>query len=335
MRWLKTWEKTPVLAVLAACLLCGPVAAEEGEPPAEKDIVVVVNGEAISRGQVDREMSGYQQRLIRTGQSLTPERLAGLREQIIDSLVDRALLHQESVRAGVTVSEEEVQAHWDDIRGQFPSPDAFENALDQMGMTEAQVRDEIRRGEAVQKLIRDRFESSAQVSEKEARSFYDTHSEAFVRPEQVRARHILVRPDPDGGEQGEQAAREKLQDLRKQAEGGKDFEELAKEHSEGPSSEQGGDLGYFPRGKMAKPFEDAAFALEPGEMSDVVKTRFGYHLIKLEDRKPEGVLPFEDVQQAVQQHLGREAVKEAVKSYVQQLREDAVIRRPGSKEKSG
>ncbi|MCF8062343.1 MAG: peptidylprolyl isomerase [Deltaproteobacteria bacterium] len=330
----RTWIST-ALAALVFCFLHGSVTAQEGAPSPEEDVIAVVNGETISKGQVDRELSGYQQKMMREGKSLTPESLVGVREQIIESLVDRALLHQASVKEGVSVSAEDVQEEWNKIRERFTSEEAFQTALKRMGMTEQDVREEIERGEAVQKFIRQRFGKSAEISEEEARTFYDSHPEAFVRPEQVHARHILIRPDPEGGEATDKDAVKKLQEIRKEAESGEDFAELAKEHSQGPSSERGGDLGYFPRGKMAKPFEDAAFALKPGDMSDVVKTRFGYHLIKLEDRKPEGTVPFEEVQDAVQNYLGTEAVKEAVQSYVKQLRQEAVIQRPEADEKSG
>jgi len=322
-------------AALTLCFLQGPAGAEEAAPPPGEEVVAVVNGETISKSQVDRELSGYQQKMVQAGKSLSPENLMGVREQIIQSLVDRALLYQASVKEGVSVSEEEIQQEWDKIRNRFTSEEAFQTVLKRMGMTEQDVKGEIQRGEAVQKFIRERFGQSAEISEEEARAFYESHPEAFVRPEQIRARHILIRPDPEGGEAADKDAVEKLQAIRKEAEDGKAFAELAKEHSQGPSSEQGGDLGYFPRGKMAKPFEDAAFALKSGDMSDVVKTRFGYHLIKLEDRKPEGAVPFEEVEDALRKHLGTEAVKEAVQSYVKQLRQEAEIRRPEAGEKSG
>lgn len=330
----RTWIPAAA-AALMLCVLQGPAGAEEAAPPPGEDVVAVVNGETISKSKVDRELSGYQQKMIRAGKSLSPENLAGVREQIIESLVDRALLHQASVKEGVSVSEEEVQEEFDKIRERFTSEEAFQTVLNRMGMTEQDVREEIQRGEAVQKFIRERFGQSAEVSKEEARTFYESHPEAFVRPEQIRARHILIRPDPEGGEEAAEDAVQKLQAIRKEAEGGKAFSELAEEHSEGPSSERGGDLGYFPKGKMAKPFEEAAFALEPGDMSGVVKTRFGYHLIKLEDRKSEGTVPFEEVEDALRKHLGTEAVKEAVQSYVKQLRQEAEIRRPGAVEKNG
>ncbi len=327
----RTIRMMTAMAALCFCLLPGLVAADEAavETPSVDEPVAVVNGDPVTKGQVNRELSGHQQKMIRSGQSLTPELIAGLRVQVIESLIDRTLLHQESVKEGITVTDEEVDEQFSEIRQQFTSQDAFDSALNQMNMTEDLIKDELRSGIAVHKLISDRFGKTAEISEEEARAFYDSHPEAFVTPEQVRARHILIQADSEAGEEDGQEAIRSLQKIREEAEAGKDFGDLAKEHSQCPSKEKGGDLGYFPRGKMAKPFEDAAFALKPGEMSGVVRTQFGHHLIKLEDRKAEGAVPFEDVQERLRIYLGREAIKEAVQSYVKQLREDAVIQRAG------
>lgn len=331
MLFAKTSRMMTALAALCLCLLPGSAPAEEAavEPPSAGETVVVVNGDAVTKGQVDRELSGHQQKMIRAGQPLTPEILANLRVQVIESLIDRTLLHQASVKEGITVSEEEVDEQFGEIRQQFTSEDAFHTALKQMNMTEELIREELHGGMAVHKLVSERFAKTAEISEEEARAFYDSHPEAFVSPEQVRARHILIQVDSEGGDEAANEAVKALQEIRKEAEAGKDFGELAGKHSQCPSREQGGDLGYFTRGRMAKPFEDAAFALKPGELSEVIQTQFGYHLIKLEDRKAEGTVPFEEVQERLRAYMGREAVKEAVQSYVKQLRHDAVIQRPG------
>jgi len=341
-------RRTTLLTVLLAAVFAMTSWAGEGKPskpvdpetkpssPApEKDLVAVVNGDAISTNQVNREMSGYQQRLIRSGQAITQERLAGLRERVVESLIDRSLLYQESIKEGIDVSEEEVEEKWGMIRQRFTSEEAYQLALKRMQINEEEVRDEIRRGQAVQKLIDKLFGETSKISDEDARAFYDSHKDAFVRPEQVRVRHILLQPDSKGGEEAKTEAKETLQKIRKEAMAGKDFAELAQDHSKCPSAERGGDLGFFPRGKMAKPFEDAAFALKPGEISGVVKTQFGYHLIKQEERSPEGLIPFDDVKDTVSDYLGKEAVKEAVRSHVKQLRQEAVIRRFDSTEENG
>lgn len=320
------------LAVLCFCLVPGSVPAGEtgiDTPSTGDDAVVLVNGEAITMQQINRELVGHQQRIVRSGGHLNPELLAGLREQVIEHLVDRALLHQASDREGVTVSDEELNAAFGEIRLQFDSDESFNASLHQMKMTEEVLREELRGSIAVSKLVNDLFGESSRISEEEARAYYDSNPEEFFSPEQVRASHILILSDPDGADEGEDDGIVTIQEIRKEAEAGDDFAELAIKHSQCPSREQGGDLGYFTRGKMVKPFEDAAFALKPGELSEVVKTQFGYHLIKLEDRQEGGTAAFEDVQERLRLYLGREALKEAVQSYVKQLRYDAVIQRPG------
>jgi peptidyl-prolyl cis-trans isomerase C len=330
---LKTVTVTVAL-VLCFCFAAVRAPAQEGAAGTTPDAetVAVVNGTVITKEQVDRELTGHQQKMVRAGQALNPELLAGLRERVIEGLIDRTLLHQASVKGGITVSDEEVDEQFGQIREQFPSDEAFNSVLMQMNMTEEVLREELRGGISVNKFVDERFGSSADISPGEARAYYDSHPEAFVTPEQVRARHILIRSDAEGGEDAEGKARKAIEEIREEALAGGDFGELAKEHSQCPSSEQGGDLGYFTRGKMTKDFEDTAFALEPGELSGIVDTEFGHHLIKVEDRKPEGTIPFEDVEERLRAYLGQEAVKEAVQSYVKQLRLEGVIQREGGEE---
>jgi peptidyl-prolyl cis-trans isomerase C len=317
------------MILAAACWISpGLAGAQENAPEPEEKVAAVVNGEVIPMGRLDREMSGYQTKLMRSGQMLTKDKLEALKQGVLESLIDRALLYQESVKQGIEVKPEEIEEQWVRIRERFDSEEAFQQAMIRMNTDEETIRDEIRRVRTVKTFIQGRFAQGAAISEEEARAFYDTHQESFNRPEQIRARHILIRPESGGGEQAEKDARSRLEALREEAEAGADFAELAGKHSQGPSGKRGGDLGYFSRGDMAKPFEDAAFALkEPGELSQVVRTQFGYHLIKLEDRKEGGLVPFEEVQENLQEYLRKEKVKEAVQSYVKQLRQEAEIKR--------
>jgi peptidyl-prolyl cis-trans isomerase C len=106
---------------------------------------------------------------------------------------------------------------------------------------------------------------------------------------------------------------------------GGDFAALAKEYSEGPSNTRGGDLGFFRRGQMVKPFEDAAFAMEPNQVSDIIETRFGYHLIKVYEKKPESVLAYAEVKDKLTQHLKQQKIDKEAVQYINQLKKDAKI----------
>ena len=139
----------------------------------------------------------------------------------------------------------------------------------------------------------------------------------FKQPAQVKASHILIKVEPTADDAAKAAARKKIEEVRQKLTDGGDFAELAKEYSEGPSGPKGGDLGFFRRGQMVKPFEDAAFSMKINEVSAPVETRFGYHLIEVTDIKPEQTLAYADVKDKIAQRLKQEKIQEAAKVYVE------------------
>ncbi len=143
------------------------------------------------------------------------------------------------------------------------------------------------------------FKHLVKVDEKEIASYYDYNLDSFKVPKEVKARHILFTLARDASPEEEQKAREKASAVLELARQGQDFAELAKQHSDGPTREMGGDLGFFSAGKMVKPFEDAAFALPQGGISDLVRTDFGYHIIKVEEIKEERTKPMEEVREEI------------------------------------
>jgi peptidyl-prolyl cis-trans isomerase C len=162
------------------------------------------------------------------------------------------------------------------------------------------------------------------VSEEDINLYYKSHKNEFTVPEQVKARHILIRVDKSASEEDKKKAKEKAEALLKRIKNGEDFEKLASEFSEDPgSNKKGGDLGYFSRGRMIKSFEDVAFSLKPGEVSDVVETSFGYHIIKVEDRKPEELQPLEKVKDEVREKVFEEFRQARVKGFIDKALKDA------------
>jgi peptidyl-prolyl cis-trans isomerase C len=136
-----------------------------------------------------------------------------------------------------------------------------------MNLTEADLRFQFERDLAIRKLLDDQIGGKITVSEKESRAYYDSNLESFKKPEQVRASHILIKVDPGADEAKKAEARTKIESLQAKLKKGEDFGALAKEYSEGPSGPKGGDLGFFGRGQMVKPFEEAAFSMKPGQVS--------------------------------------------------------------------
>jgi len=289
--------------------------------------VALVNGSIITQSDFDREMTGFQQSLINRGESVNEEQLQELKKDILQNLINRELLYQESQKSGIKVEETAVNEQLNAVKKQLPSDDEFNNALLKMNLTETGLKSQIKKSLALNQFIDKQFADKITVSEKEAKSFYDSNPDAFKQPGQIKVRHILITVDPQADEAQKAAARKKIEEIQKKVEKGDDFAALAKESSQCPSSASGGDLGFFGRGQMAKPFEDAAFALKPGEVSDIVETRFGYHIIKSTEKKPGATLAFEDVKEKLMQFLKQKKLQEQLNEYTKGLEKEAKVER--------
>ena len=315
------------MIVMAMGLVCMALPALASEKLASEGKVAVVNGSIITREELVREVSIVRQRFARMGRPVGDLQLIALKGQVLESLISRELLYQESQKKGIKVKEETIRGEVARVRDRFSSEEEFKNTLSRMNLSEADVESQIERGLVIQEFIDKQFTQKVTVAEKDVKAYYDSHPDSFKQPEQVRASHILIKVDPKADESQKAAARKKLEEIRRRLLKGEDFVTLAREFSEGPSKVKGGDLGYFGRGQMVKPFEDAAFALKIGELSDVVETRFGYHLIKVTGKNPETTIAYADIKERLQQYLKDEKVQEEVTVYVEELKTKAKVER--------
>jgi len=287
----------------------------------------VVNGSVITQRDFDSEMAGVHRELASRGQLLNASQLAETKRKVLEELINRELLYQESQKKGIKVDEAAVDEQMRKLKDRFPSEAEFKTALSKMNLSEAALKSTIARGMAIQRFVDKQFVQNTAISDEESKNYYDSHPDMFMEPEKVKASHILIKVDAEADETQRTQARRKLEKIQQKLEKGEDFAALAKEFSEGPSSARGGDLGYFRRGQMVKPFEDAAFALKPGEVSGIVETRFGYHLIKSGDKKPATKIAYEDIKERLQQHLKGEKVRKEVSLYVELLKGKAAVER--------
>lgn len=189
---------------------------------------------------------------------------------------------------------------------------------------------------AIDKLIEIRGLGKMEIDDTEALDYYNANKDSFNMPEQVKASHILITPDTSDPNmdpnKADAIAREKAEKLLKEIKDGADFAELAKANSDCPSSRNGGDLGFAERGNWVKPFSDAAFALEQGQVSNIVKTQFGYHIIKVTDRKNEGLQSFDEVKDNITKWLKGQKQQDLMKKYFELIKSEAKIVYPPGKE---
>jgi peptidyl-prolyl cis-trans isomerase C len=312
-----------IIMVLTFTLMSALAWASEEKVPGDK--AAVVNGVTISKETYDRELDFFVRRAAPGGKTLPDAQMAQMKYEVLESLIDRELLYQESKKKGIQIKSEAVSEQLQKIRQRYPSKEEFNKLLSNMGLTESDVQRQIARGMAIQELIDKEVTDKIKVSDEETKSFYDKNPQLFQQPEQVKASHILIKVEADAPTDKKAEARKKIEAVQQKVQKGEDFATLAKTYSEGPSGPRGGDLGYFKRGQMVKPFEEAAFSLKPNETSEIVETRFGYHLIKVNDKKPAKKMTYAEVKDRLNEHLKKQKTDSEASAYIETLRKDAKI----------
>ena len=286
----------------------------------------VVNGKMITHADLESEFKRISQRFMQQGKEIPADKQDEFRKEVLDNLINRELLYQEAEKKGIKADEKKVESRFAEVKQSAPTEADFQNMLKEMGVSETDIRTEIRRSFLIQEFIDTQITAGITVPDADIKAFYDGHPDYFKKSEQVKASHILIKSDSVKDDDAKKkAARDKLRDIQEKVKKGEDFAELAKASSECPSAAKGGDLGYFGRGQMVKPFEDAVFALKVGETSDIVVTQFGYHLIRLTDRKPESTVSLDEEKAKISEHLKRQKSVESVNQYIEKIRAAAKI----------
>lgn len=328
----QTVKVTGLVAALALSCCSLSIAADSEKTAAAttaeaaaagQETVARVNGVAISALELKRAS-----KVMLAGQRgavTSAEQQKEFEKQALSQLVSAELLYQAGQKLEIKDLDTQIDAKFAEGRAKFANDQDFKKAMKELDMEEKDLRDYTRRDLIITNFVEKSIIPTVKVSEEDARKFYDQNPDKFTRPETVKASHILVGVDEKATADEKKAAREKAEKLRKELAGGADFAALAKGNSTCPSSQQGGDLGYFGKGQMVPAFEKAAFALKPGEISDVVETQFGFHIIKLTDKKAAEKVDFKEAQPRIEEFLKNQKVGSAVNDYLTEARKTAKI----------
>lgn len=320
--------------LVAAFVSCGslgvaaePEAKKEGTAAAAPSAVAPLQGTVarVNGSVIDAIELRRAKKVLLRGQTVPVEQQAALEKQAVEQLISAELLYQAAAKLEVADLDKQIDAKVAQGRARFKDEQEFTKAIKDLEMDEKALREYTRRDLLISQFLETEFASKTSVSEAESRSFYDKNLDKFKRDETVKASHILIGADSTAPADDRKKARETAEKLRKELAGGADFAALAKGNSTCPSSQQGGDLGFFGKGQMVPPFEKAAFALKPGEISDVVETQFGYHIIKLTERKPAATTAFSDVKAKIEEYLKGQKVNDAIQKYLADARKTAKI----------
>lgn len=286
-----------------------------------------VNGHEIPNKAIEYELN----RLIRfyAQHGMTDEQVRAqlplLRKRAEEQAVGTALLFEEAAAVDPPVTDEEVEESVRRMADEAGGPDKLRDLLAKQGQDVPRLREEIRRGKKVDKLVAQVTAGAPEPTEEEARAFFDEHRAEFGKEAQVRAQHILVTPKSQSP-QDKLDALAKIRAIRERIAGGSDFATEAAAHSDCPSGRQaGGSLGWFSHGMMVKEFDEAAFALPVGGLSDIIETQFGFHVILKNDEQKESVPDFAEARERVLDLLRHDRRGKALADHVAELRAKASI----------
>ncbi len=288
--------------------------------------VAIVNGKDIPKDEFEREISRIKNQVSAQGGEIGESEMAEIKKQVMENLIGMELLYQNSIEKGVTADQASIDDEWAKITSRYPDKNELKKALDDLKVTEEIIKAQIKKGLTVNKFIEQNFVEKTVIPGSEAKAYYDNNAERFNKPESVRASHILIKVDPKADETKKKAARAEIEKIQARLKAGEDFAAIAKETSQDTGSgARGGDLGLFTRGQMVKPFEDAAFALAQGDVSGIVETEFGYHLIKVTEKQAAGKYSFDEVKANLTRYLKETKVKKDLSDFVKGLRDKAKI----------
>ena len=294
-----------------------PAAPRPPVPAVLPETCATVNGVNIAKTELESAIRSIE---ARNHAPVPVEKRDEVFRGVLDDLVSYTLLKQEALQRHVVVTDAEIEARLGELRKQFGNNAAFEKALTEQKMTVEKLRDNARTDLLVNKLLEQEVVSKVSVKPADVSAFYEKNPDKFKQPDAVRASHILIIVPPEADAKAKAALKARAEEALKAAKSGQDFGTLAKQYSQDGSASRGGDLGFFPRGQMVPEFDKAAFSMQPGEISSLVQTQFGYHIIKVTERRNGGVVPFAQAAAQIQQFLEQQAQQDGGRAFVASLK---------------
>ena len=310
----------PSLVLLA---LSAPLFA--GDDTVVEEIIARVNNQIITRADLRRESEQVLDQLKQQDAATADQKFVQRQKDVLRDLIDQQLLVDKGQDLGIT-ADTEVIKRLDDMRKQMNLPDmeSLEKAAQAQGISFEDFKQNMKNQIITQHVISQEVGSHVQITKEEEQKFYNAHKSEMERPEQVRLSEILIPVDAEK-DPNATAAQQKANDIVAQLKAGKKFEDLAKAESTGPTKDNGGDLGYFKRGVLAKELEDKVFPLKAGESTEPIRTKQGFVVIKVAEHQDAGVPPISQVENRIQEAVYMDKLEPALRTYLTKLREDAFI----------
>ena len=292
------------------------------------EVVASVKDVEIKSTNIKSALQRFKMQAAHQQKPINKEHVKRVLNQALDMEIQREIMFQKAKELKIEAKDEDIEKIVNQLKSRHQSEEDFINEFSKRGLTIEMLKKEISRNVMVSKLIQNEIYDKVKINDQQALDFYKKNENAFKNPESVHAAHILIRAKQGMSDEEKKAAKEKIEDILKKTKSGEDFAELAKQYSEGPSASRGGDLNYIEKGQMVKEFEEVAFKLSAGEISGIVETQFGYHIIKVYDKKESGGMrPFDEVKKDIINSLIQSKARLKAKDYIEGLQKKADVKR--------
>ena len=294
--------------------------------PATDEVVARVNGAEIKRKELNGAVQAFAVQMARQGRPVPPNQSLSIQHEILEELIGRELLLEAGEKHIPVDIDKKVQEQVDQMKAQVGGEEQFNKSLAEAGIAPTEYAHRVRDNIIIREAIQIAVDKEVKISPEDAKAFYDKNPDQFKQPELVRASHILIRVPANASDDVKKAKLAQIEAARTLVKNGGNFADVAKKVSEDPGSAQtGGDLGFFPRGQMVPEFDAAAFSLKTNEVSEVVTTQFGYHILLVTGRKPAQTMPFDEVKTELTQYLKQRKGNDVTRTYVADLRKTAKV----------
>lgn len=292
----------------------------------DTQVLATVNDAPITLEQVNAAAQKYIPQTYYHRQ-VSDEKIKEFRDKALNDVIDEELEYQEAKRAGIKIAKSDIKANIDMTRKEYVSKKAFELALQKAGLTIEILEAKVERALLINKIYEKEIVSkvNAVITEGYILDYYKKNVTKFKEPEKIRIRHILIAPDASKGDAGWPEAKKEADDILKQIKSGADFGDLAWKYSKDDYRIKGGDIGFIHRGRLLPEIEDAAFGLKVGEVSMPIKSEYGYHIVKLEEKKKEVQIEFNEVTDKIKTELEKKLTNDMKDNWLKGLREKAKI----------
>lgn len=307
------------LILIYVTIMIPAAPAGAGQKPVAK-----VNGTVLTEADLQQALNEIMPAGVFHG-GFSSEKRAGYRPQALEKMIEKELFYQEALKKGLEIDGKVIQTDRDRTIRRLGGEEKFKAALKKADLTDQQYREKLKKKYLVKRIIASQIKEKAEATDAEVRAYYEANRSKFMRPEVRRLTHILISVKPSATAQERKAGKARAREVIDRITAGEDMSVIAWDYSDGPYRVKGGDMGLVHKGRLDPDLEKEVFNLEPGRLSGIIETRYGFHVVRVDEVKSPEQLSLEDASEKIKKQLSETREKQLHEAFAANLKEKAQI----------